>query len=45
MGMELVLQTTSETCGQACIAMITGKDIAISSYEMEKTEKQIGGTL
>ena len=25
--MELVLQPTSETCGQACIAMITGKDI------------------
>ena len=25
--MELVLQPTSTTCGQACIAMITGKDI------------------
>ena len=25
--MELVLQPTSETCGQACISMITGKDI------------------
>ncbi len=25
--MELVLQTTSETCGQACISMITGKPI------------------
>ena len=25
--MKLVLQPTSETCGQACIAMITGKDI------------------
>lgn len=25
--MELVMQSTSETCGQACIAMITGKDI------------------
>ena len=25
--MELVLQSTFETCGQACIAMITGKDI------------------
>ena len=25
--MELILQPTSETCGQACIAMITGKDI------------------
>lgn len=25
--MELVLQPTSETCGQACIAMNTGKDI------------------
>ncbi len=25
--MELVIQPTSETCGQACIAMITIKDI------------------
>lgn len=25
--MELILQPTSETCGQACISMITGKDI------------------
>ena len=25
--MELVLQPTPETCGQACISMITGKDI------------------
>ena len=25
--MEFVLQPTSETCGQACISMITGKDI------------------
>ncbi len=25
--MQLVLQPTFETCGQACIAMITGKDI------------------
>ena len=25
--MKLVLQPTPETCGQACIAMITGKDI------------------
>lgn len=25
--MELVMQPTSETCGQACIAMITGRDI------------------
>ena len=25
--MELVMQPTSETCGQACIAMITSKDI------------------
>lgn len=25
--MELVLQPTSETCGQACISMITGKTI------------------
>ena len=26
--MELVLQPSFETCGQACVAMITGKDIA-----------------
>lgn len=25
--MELVMQPTPETCGQACIAMITGRDI------------------
>ena len=25
--MKLVMQPTGETCGQACIAMITGKDI------------------
>ncbi len=25
--MKLIKQPTSETCGQACIAMITGKDI------------------
>ncbi|MDE5780579.1 MAG: hypothetical protein K2I03_03775 [Lachnospiraceae bacterium] len=25
--MELVMQPTSETCGQTCIAMITSKDI------------------
>ena len=25
--MELIKQPTFETCGQACIAMITGKDI------------------
>ncbi len=25
--MKLILQPTFETCGQACIAMITGKDI------------------
>ncbi len=25
--MKLVMQPTVETCGQACIAMITGKDI------------------
>lgn len=25
--MKLVMQPTSETCGQACIAMITGKEI------------------
>lgn len=25
--MELIMQPTYTTCGQACIAMITGKDI------------------
>ena len=25
--MELIMQPTSTTCGQACIAMITGKSI------------------
>ena len=25
--MELVMQLTPETCGQACIAMITGREI------------------
>ncbi len=25
--MQLIMQPTPETCGQACIAMITGKDI------------------
>ena len=25
--MKIVLQPTPETCGQACIAMVTGKDI------------------
>ena len=25
--MELVMQPTPETCGQACIAMITGRDV------------------
>ncbi len=38
--MELVLQPTSETCGQACIAMITGKDIA----EVIKDMKTSGPT-
>lgn len=28
MEMELIKQPTFETCGQACISMITGKDIA-----------------
>lgn len=38
--MELVLQPTSETCGQACIAMITGKDIT----EVIKDMKTSGST-
>ena len=27
--MELIKQPSFETCGQACIAMITGKDINV----------------
>lgn len=34
--MELILQPTPETCGQACIAMITGKKIG----EVIKSLKQ-----
>lgn len=33
--MELVRQTTSETCGQACIAMITGKGIGAVIRDMK----------
>ena len=33
--MELLLQSTSETCGQACIAMITGKAIEEVIKEMK----------
>lgn len=35
--MELVMQSTSETCGQACIAMITGKDIEEVMKDMKIT--------
>ena len=38
--MKLVLQPTPETCGQACIAMITGKDIG----EVVKDMKTSGPT-
>ena len=38
--MELVMQPTSETCGQACIAMITSKDIG----EVIKDMKTSGPT-
>lgn len=38
--MELVMQPTSETCGQACIAMITGKGIG----EVIKDMKTSGPT-
>lgn len=38
--MELVMQPTSETCGQACIAMITGKNIE----EVMKDMKTSGPT-
>lgn len=38
--MELVMQPTSETCGQACIAMITGKEIG----EVIKDMKTSGPT-
>lgn len=33
--MELVTQPTSTACGQACIAMITGKDIAEVIQDMK----------
>ena len=33
--MKLVLQPTPETCGQACIAMITGKDIELVIKDMK----------
>lgn len=38
--MELVMQPISETCGQACIAMITGKEIG----EVIKDMKTSGST-
>lgn len=38
--MELILQPTFETCGQACIAMITGKSID----EVIKDMKTSGST-
>ena len=38
--MKLVMQPTSETCGQACIAMITSKDIE----EVMKDMKTSGPT-
>ncbi len=31
--MELIMQPTSETCGQACIAMIASKEIGEERYE------------
>ena len=41
--MELVLQPTSETCGQACISMITGKDIEEVIKDMKTSgPKSIG---
>lgn len=38
--MELILQSTFETCGQACVAMITGKAIE----EVIKDMKTSGST-
>lgn len=38
--MELVIQPTNTTCGQACIAMITGKSIE----EVIQTMKTDGPT-
>ena len=35
MSMELVRQPTPETCGQACIAMITGKGIGAVIRDMK----------
>ena len=40
MKMELILQSTFETCGQACVAMITGKAIE----EVIKDMKTSGST-
>ena len=33
--MKLVLQPTPETCGQACISMISGKDIDVVIKDMK----------
>ncbi len=33
--MELIMQPTFQTCGQACIAMITGKDIETVIKDMK----------
>ena len=38
--MELVLHPTSETCGQACISMITGKTIEEVIKDMKTCGKK-----
>lgn len=43
--MELVMQPTFETCGQACIAMITGKDIEEVIKDMKTSEPTSIGQL
>ena len=43
--MELVIQPTFETCGQACIAMITGKDMNDVIRDMKTSDPTSIGQL
>lgn len=43
--MELIQQLTFETCGQACIAMITGKDIEEVIKDMKTSRSTSIGQL
>ena len=38
--MELIKQPSFETCGQACIAMITGKDINDVIRDMKTSRRR-----